>query len=207
MTTAQAAEVDEAMVGWGKRRIYRRGAGGRRSLDGGQLGPAHHAVTLGVVTDRLQSTARGSNIAICLGWRNGGHNPVYQGKRCIFHNPVEAMGLEPANLLTVSHILGVREGHRRPLQAVYQGLLSSAVQAGSAESVPFAYTIAYIFPARRPPVRRPVGLADGALPGAVPDPSSSEVHRSGPRVSGPAPINALFGEGGGGILSSWLRNR
>jgi hypothetical protein len=44
--------------------------------------------------------------------------------------------------------------HLWPLQALYQGLSSRPVQAGSAESVPVAYTIAYILKSARLPASR-----------------------------------------------------
>jgi hypothetical protein len=81
--------------------------------------------------------------------------------------------------------------------------LSRAVQTRSAESVPVAYTIAYILKSPRLQVSR---APEGILFREVPDPFTNEVDRCGPRVSG-WHCQRTVRRGGRGILDSWLRNR
>src|ERR1017187_2813491 len=51
--------------------------------------------------------------------------PVYQPNRCTNDNGVEAKGLEPSNLLTASHILGVRDGSSLAVTCALPGIICS----------------------------------------------------------------------------------
>ncbi len=78
------------------------------------------------------------------------------------------MGLEPTNLLTASHILGVREGSASAATGALPGTI---VQSGSD---PFSgirpRCLHNCLHSVVPPVFWAVRFAEGILPGEVPDP-------------------------------------
>jgi hypothetical protein len=61
---------------------------------------------------------------------------------------VDALGLEPTNLLAASKTWGYVAVHFGPLQPVYQDFLFRSVQGGPEKSVPVAYMVAHILDAQ-----------------------------------------------------------
>jgi hypothetical protein len=119
---------------------------------------------------------------------------------------VEAMGLEPTNLLTASHILGVREGSSSADTGSLPGVIvQSRSDRFSGIRSRCLHNCLHLL-ARHPLVRRPVGLADGILPGRCRIPPSARSTALG--LGCPSRHHQrTVRRGRRGILSPWLRNR
>jgi hypothetical protein len=116
---------------------------------------------------------------------------------------VEVMGLEPTNLLTASHILGVREGSASAATGALPGTIVQSRSDPFSGIRPRCLHNCLHFESPRLRASR---APEGILFREVPDPFTNELDRCGPRVSG-WHCRRTVRRGGRGILDSWLRNR